>query len=71
MLFLVDGTLWKWDTFLHFGKTSYIAFKESVGSIYLLHVEVDIRTHWSQVQRLGRAEVVSQRCLRMFAVTLL
>jgi len=57
------------------GALSYIseepAFKESEGTIYLLHVEVDIRTHWSQVQRLRRAEVVSQRCLRMFAITLL
>jgi hypothetical protein len=45
--------------------------KESKGTIYLLHVEVDIRAHWSQVQRLRGAEVVSQRRLRMFAITLL
>ena len=57
--------------YLHFGRTSYTAFKESEGTIYLLHVEVDIRAHWSQVQRLRRAEVVSQRRLRMFAITLL
>jgi hypothetical protein len=57
--------------YLYFGRISYTAFKESEGTIYLLYVEVDIRAHWSQVQRLRRAEVVSQRRLRMFAITLL
>lgn len=56
---------------LHFGRISYTSFKESKGTIYLFHVEVDIRAHWSQVQRLRGAEVVSQRRLRMFAITLL
>jgi len=57
--------------YLHFERTSYTAFRESEGNIYLLHVEVDIRAHWSQVQRLRGAKVVSQRRLRMFAITLL
>jgi hypothetical protein len=71
MLHLVDGILWKWGTLPTFQKTSYIAFKNNEGTIYLLHIEVDVRAHWSQVQRLWGPEVVSQRCLRMFAITLL
>jgi hypothetical protein len=68
---VVDGTLWKWGTLPTFQKTSYIAFKNNEGTIYLLHVEVDVGAHWSQVQRLRGPEVVSQRRLRMFAIALL
>jgi hypothetical protein len=57
--------------YLHFGSTSYIAFKESEGTVYLLNVEVDVRANWSQVQGLRGPKVVTQRRLRMFAITLL